>query len=618
MESFYKKKVSISFENPSNIEDCEFDVLDEKDIIVKSSSVLIKSINNNIEFTALRHKHPKSTFLKYIEKNVSENLDILDDKSETKMLSTIGRFISLLAATGISYNNLTIMTLSIIYGKDFVVACFLIGLLFLVPIMFPIMYMEILIGQLTPVNISSFFFKNSPNLENAKNSFFINVFYKCNMKRPDIDTKIYNTDDGKKYIGQKLGYFCLYTPTVMDQYQECKAFHDNFSNKYYRRDLNSLDKIFRFIEKSQYTFSKYGYSFTTRIVTFFYFSYVISLFYLTYSLSFNNYYFNGLSVLINKHVVITEIKLNVWFLSFIHMAHYLKSGHGIIIKIASKFPKGTNSTNMAFFVYLFNFLILFMNISLTFLLYKFDTERGFNNEEYLSLLSSKLTIRAHISSGLYQYFDSCGTSGRTFVGLLLLGLFGLSTYQSFIYIDLLDFEHYNISIQHAKYVTKRFKTSATITFLFLLIPMFPMFYSEVGKIFFLVEEVFNTTISFLMFQIIIITFGIGIKKFTIFFKTGHISQLINLFIRMLIKYVITPLLVFLLIFKAILRDYKDVHWEYFAKEMYDYFLVDILTYSFNALLFFCLVFWPFFELLNTVFNGKSSTNTFICDLSNIN
>uniref|UniRef100_A0A0N4ZV63 Sodium-dependent neutral amino acid transporter SLC6A17 n=1 Tax=Parastrongyloides trichosuri TaxID=131310 RepID=A0A0N4ZV63_PARTI len=711
MDFSKKKKISsISLETSVNPDDFEVDLLDDTETNAKSSSVNVKIIDNEIKFVALKNKYAKSSFLKYIRKNVcsenifneieipnintdeeaklylksvkttntkivkentrflksigyinqniSDNLDILDYKSEPKMLSVIGRFICLLAATCTSYNSLTIMVLSIIYGKDFMVACFIAGTVSCIPMM----YFEILIGQITPLNISSFYSRIAPAWRMLKIIFMI-LFFLCgvysiicgvyylteflnfvlDMKRPDIDTKIYDSGDNSNYIGQKLAYFCLYAPKEMVQFDECKSFHESFHNGYYSKNVNAFQNI-RFFEKSIYMFSiipsekfsvrgyiccfciwfmitsfkKFDYAFITGIVAFFYASYVISLFFLVYYITSNSYYYGSLNVFLQMPTLLKNIELKIWILAFLQMVFFFKSGHGIVMKIASKFPKETNSTNMVFVIYLVNFSVLIVNICLNFLLYGFASNQDGSTDFVSTLSASRMDIRTYISSSLYQYFDSTKGMPRVMIILYNFGLFGLSTYQAFIYIDLFDCELHNVALRHVRYATKRFKTTGAVTFLFLLIPMFSTLYPEVGKMFFLVEEAFNNSIIILICELIIIAYVIGIKKFTVSSKSKLISHLINFAMRLMLKFIILPFLIFFLYIRTIMGSFDDPQFKNFAGEMFTSDVNIFINNSFDILTLMCAFFLPLVELFKAVFLGKSPTITFTCDLSSIN
>ncbi|CEF66633.1 Sodium:neurotransmitter symporter family-containing protein [Strongyloides ratti] len=683
-----KKKEPIEDDNEEEEEDCDFPVLiqDYSELlklekIFKKSKYfqLIKSsIKDNLPFEEMEipdlindeeaklYYRNVSTAKTEIIKNTSkinlnkvenhdfsDSLDVLDTSNEQTINSWYGRLFSLLAVTITPTYHFNIITLTIIYGREFLSACVFVTLYFCMPFM----YLEILIGQFTAVNVSSFFSKMAPAWNMVRIIFVINFYISgvysliygiysstevlnivSEMSISRTATNLCHENNNNTCIKPDLAYYCLYAPKNKEYFEVCQMYNELFEKAYYRQDMDNIYND-RFIEKLNYTFSiiphqnyslffypcvlvvwffiamfkKYGYSRIGGIMAFFYISYVLSLLGLLFKLLLSDSLLNYLTFLVSsKPNMFIDVAIEIWIVAFYQMVKIFKSGQGVVMKISSYFPTNTNSTNIAFIVCGINFSLLLLHIIVWFKFFENAVNQG--SKDYISslLTMSKSDIRTYLSSSLALYVDNNIGYTRSFALLYHLMSVGISTYQAFVYIDLLDCELHNIGVKHNRYATARYKTTTTITFLFLLLPIFSLIYPEIGKIFFIIEETLNFEIFLCLWQLSLIIVGVGYNKIHLVGSAKFLTHLYKFFLGKYFTFCLIPGLVLLL--SVTLEREILVEWQMFIRETTDPFYNNLVNLFFVWLLRFCMIIWPFFQMLRNTFNGKKSTFAFICQL----
>uniref|UniRef100_A0A0N4ZDM1 Sodium-and chloride-dependent neutral and basic amino acid transporter B(0+) n=1 Tax=Parastrongyloides trichosuri TaxID=131310 RepID=A0A0N4ZDM1_PARTI len=587
----------------------------------------------------------------------SDSLDVMDHKSEPSLVSYYGKLISLLAGTYSPTNIFTIVILTILHGKEFLGACFYSGIFLCIPMM----YLEILLGQITPVNSSSLFSKMCQAWSMMR-VMFVTIYFLSGVYSvifalyflvgmlstllEGMDStflmNICSSLEGKNCIRKDFTYFCMYGDRYSNEFTACNGFHSIFEEGY-RMQSEYPNFNARYLDKLSFTFNiipfnsnpgisytscfcvwlliaifkMIGYGNMTGVMIFFYSTFVISLVLFVHVLLKNELSYIFLKFFF-RDIYLEKSNIMLWLAALVQMIKFYKSGHGIVMKIASYFEPGSNNVHLAFVVFVINTIVFHFNIILLVLSYGITVEGDIKDTALSVELMSKGTIRAYTTSALEQIADMYPGYCKTLFILYNFGFFGLSVYQAFLYIDLMDCELHNIYIRHVRYATKRYKTTAAITFLFLLLPMFSMMYRQIGELYFLIEETFTFNVLLNCFQYIIIVYGIGYGHLHIPTASSRLSHILKKVMGWYIKYIAIPMLIGVIVSIVVIGVELNTEYVYFIREKFAQPYVNTVQNIYAFLCFFCVLIWPIYQMLRAVFYGKRSTSVFKCELVYVN
>uniref|UniRef100_A0A0K0G218 Transmembrane protein n=1 Tax=Strongyloides venezuelensis TaxID=75913 RepID=A0A0K0G218_STRVS len=648
--SRYIQTIKDSIENGKEIK--------ELDIPALNNDEEAKLFHRNISTTNTKIIDGSSTlsFSKIDGQDFSDSLDILDSSNELPMSSWYGRFFTLLAVTISPIYIFNICTLIIIYGRDFFNACVIVSFL----ICIPFMYLEILIGQFTVINISSFFSKMAPAWNMVRFIFTIMfyvygvysliycIYYMTEsliieemMTNSELDINKCPEDSPGICTKSVLAYYCLYAPKQNKYFEQCQMFYEAFEKLFYYQDSDKMHSS-KYLDKSEYIyaiiptkkyhyftypscfivwvlitfFKKNGYANNSGLMLIFYTSYIISLFGLFFSISYRKLSLTDASYFLASHSKsIYDIPFTVWILATYHMFITFKTGHGIIMKISSFFPTSTNNIGLPFLVGTINTIVLMLHVFIWLCFYG-SAISGDKKDHFLSSMTmDKRTTITYLSSSLLLFVERGEIYEKIFAFLLSLSLFGISAYQAFIYIDLLDCEIHNMGIKHSRYVTTRYKTTAAMTLLFLLVPIFSTSYPIVGEMFLITEESLKLKTGLCFWQLLLIFFGIGYEKIRFPCVVKIYSHILKFFCGIYIKFIVIPVLGFLFCIATVLEDGREDGWLSFIREtsdpFYNYWIHFILLIN----SYLCIMAWPLFQMLRAIFYGKRPTSIFKCQLA---
>uniref|UniRef100_A0A0N5B285 Lipase_3 domain-containing protein n=1 Tax=Strongyloides papillosus TaxID=174720 RepID=A0A0N5B285_STREA len=648
--SRYIQTIKDSIDNGKEIKELDIPALNNDDEA--------KLFHRNVSTTNTKIIDGSSTlnFSKIDGQDFSDSLDILDSSNELPMSSWYGRLFTLLAVTISPFYIFNICALIIIYGRDFLHACIIVSFL----ICIPFMYLEILIGQFSVINISSFFSKMAPAW-NMVRSVFVILFYiygvysliyciyymtesliiEKMMTNSELDIDDCPKDSPSTCVKNVLAFYCLYAPKHNKYFQQCQVFHEGFEKMYYHGDFEKIYSS-KYLDKSEYTyaiiptkkyhyftypscfiiwilitfFKKNGYANNGGLLLIFYTSYIISLFGLFFSLSNKQLSLTDALYFLAPHSKsLIDISFEVWILATYHMFITFKTGHGIIMKISSFFPTGTNNIGLPFLVGTINTIVLMLHALIWLNLYGSAISNDKKDHIWSSMTMDKKTTITYLSSSLLFFVEHGFIYDKIFAFLLNLSLFALSAYQAFVYIDLLDCEIHNIGIKHSRYVTTRYKTTAAMTLLFLLIPIFSTSYPIVGELFLITEESLKLKTGLCFWQLLLIFYGIGYEKIRFPCVVKIYSHLLKFLYGIYIKFIVVPVLGFLFCIATILEDGRADGWLSFIRETsdpsYNYWIHLVLLLN----SYFCMMVWPLFQMLRAIFYGKRPTSIFKCQLA---